>query len=234
MTDVADLNAVLDRLTSEGALSGAERAMLRDAFRTGQVALASGEGVAAIGGDVTDSIIVVGQGNEVRVTTGVTAEVLRTIFGEMLREYLREYMDRLAGGPRGGARQGDEGGLPPTAAAKPVGQVVATSTGLKYQDIEVGTGAVAERGRKVKLHYTGWLIDGTQFDSSVDRRRPFEFTLGQGEVIRGWEEGLPGMRVGGRRRLVIPPALAYGVVGRPALIPPNAELTYLVELLDVR
>jgi FKBP-type peptidyl-prolyl cis-trans isomerase len=97
----------------------------------------------------------------------------------------------------------------------------------------VGTGTEAQPGAKVQVHYTGWLTDGTKFDSSVDRNKPFEFPLGAGYVIRGWDEGVSGMKVGGQRRLTIPPELAYGKDGSPPVIPPNATLIFDVELLDV-
>ncbi|HTM58331.1 MAG TPA: FKBP-type peptidyl-prolyl cis-trans isomerase [Candidatus Udaeobacter sp.] len=107
-------------------------------------------------------------------------------------------------------------------------------SGLKYQDLKVGDGAVAENGTTVSVHYTGWLTDGTKFDSSVDRGQPFSFHLGAGQVIRGWDEGVRGMRVGGKRKLTIPPDLGYGAAGTPGgPIPPNATLIFDVELKDV-
>ena len=106
--------------------------------------------------------------------------------------------------------------------------------GLKYQDLTVGTGALAEGGMTASVHYTGWLTDGTKFDSSVDRGQPFSFTLGRGQVIRGWDEGVQGMRVGGKRKLTIPPDLGYGANGAGGVIPPNATLVFDVELLDVK
>lgn len=104
---------------------------------------------------------------------------------------------------------------------------------LQVTDVVVGTGKQAEEGMRVTVHYTGWLMDGTKFDSSKDRRRPFTFTLGQGRVIKGWEIGVKGMRVGGKRELVIPPELGYGPYGAPPRIPGNATLKFEVELLDV-
>lgn len=108
-----------------------------------------------------------------------------------------------------------------------------TDSGLKYEDLAVGDGAVAVAGKKVTVHYTGWLTDGRKFDSSVDRNEPFSFALGGGMVIRGWDEGVAGMQVGGRRRLTIPPQLGYGARGAGGVIPPNATLVFEVELLDV-
>src|SRR5215210_8509316 len=95
-----------------------------------------------------------------------------------------------------------------------------TPSGLKYTDIETGTGATAQSGQKATVHYTGWLKNGQKFDSSVDRNEPFEFTLGAGMVIKGWDEGVAGMKVGGKRTLVIPPQLGYGARGAGGVIPP--------------
>jgi FKBP-type peptidyl-prolyl cis-trans isomerase FkpA len=111
---------------------------------------------------------------------------------------------------------------------------VTTATGLTYEDIDPGTGAVAQAGQRATVHYTGWLKNGQKFDSSKDRDEPFEFMLGAGQVIRGWDEGVAGMKVGGKRRLTIPPALGYGARGAGGVIPPNADLIFEVELLGVR
>lgn len=108
-----------------------------------------------------------------------------------------------------------------------------TASGLVIEDTVIGEGATAATGRDVMVHYAGWLADGTQFDSSREKQDPFEFTLGKKEVMDGWEEGLRGMRVGGTRRLVIPPALAYGREGAGDTIPPDETLTFEVELLRV-
>jgi FKBP-type peptidyl-prolyl cis-trans isomerase FkpA len=108
-----------------------------------------------------------------------------------------------------------------------------TDSGLKYEDLVTGDGAVAAPGQRVSVHYTGWLVDGTKFDSSVDRGQPFSFALGRGMVIRGWDEGVAGMQVGGRRRLTIPPQLGYGAQGAGGVIPPNATLVFEVELLEI-
>jgi peptidylprolyl isomerase len=119
------------------------------------------------------------------------------------------------------------------APAEPGGEV-STATGLRYSDLVVGTGAEAVAGKSVSVHYTGTLEDGTKFDSSLDSGKPFEFPLGAGRVIKGWDEGVAGMRVGGKRRLVIPPELGYGPGGFPPTIPPNATLVFEVELLEVK
>jgi FKBP-type peptidyl-prolyl cis-trans isomerase FkpA len=114
-----------------------------------------------------------------------------------------------------------------------------TDSGLEFKDLVVGTGAQATAGHQVSVHYTGWLQNpdgsaGKKFDSSVDRGQPFDFPLGGGRVIRGWDEGVAGMKVGGKRRLVIPAALGYGARGAGGVIPPNATLIFDVELLGVR
>jgi FKBP-type peptidyl-prolyl cis-trans isomerase len=114
------------------------------------------------------------------------------------------------------------------------GNEVTTASGLKYTDVKVGTGAEAKAGQSVSVHYTGTLTDGSKFDSSRDRNQPFVFPLGAGRVIRGWDEGVAGMKVGGVRKLTIPPALGYGAQGAGGVIPPNATLIFEVELLDVR
>lgn len=106
-------------------------------------------------------------------------------------------------------------------------------TELKIEDMKVGTGTEAKSGKQVKVHYTGWLTDGKKFDSSVDRGQPFQFALGAGMVIKGWDQGVSGMKVGGKRKLTIPSDLAYGPRGAGGLIPPNATLVFEVELLGV-
>ena len=106
-------------------------------------------------------------------------------------------------------------------------------TELQMDDLAVGNGDEAVAGQRVQVHYTGWLTDGTKFDSSVDRGKPFGFNLGQGNVIKGWDQGVQGMKVGGKRRLTIPPELGYGARGAGGVIPPNATLVFEVELLRV-
>ncbi len=108
-----------------------------------------------------------------------------------------------------------------------------TASGLVIEDLVIGEGALAQSGHNATVHYTGWLTDGTKFDSSKDRNDPFAFGLGRREVIAGWDEGVQGMRVGGRRKLTIPPALGYGARGAGGVIPPNATLVFEVELLGV-
>jgi FKBP-type peptidyl-prolyl cis-trans isomerase FkpA len=120
------------------------------------------------------------------------------------------------------------------APSKVTGDGVKTESGLQYWDIVVGTGAVAKEGDRVRVHYTGWLTTGKKFDSSVDAGRPFTFALGNGEVIRGWDEGIEGMKVGGKRQLHIPPELGYGEGGSPdGSIPSNSTLIFDVQLLSV-
>lgn len=111
---------------------------------------------------------------------------------------------------------------------------ITTASGLKYYDLKAGTGETPTAGQTVVVHYTGWLEDGTQFDSSVDRGEPFAFPIGQGSVIPGWDEGVATMKVGGKRQLVIPAALAYGEAGSGSVIPPNATLIFEVELLEIQ
>lgn len=110
---------------------------------------------------------------------------------------------------------------------------ITTDSGLQYEEITVGEGEVAQAGQFVTVHYTGWLTDGQKFDSSKDRNDPFQFKLGGGMVIRGWDEGVQGMKVGGVRKLTIPPELGYGPRGAGGVIPPNATLVFEVELLGV-
>ncbi|MGH9318232.1 MAG: FKBP-type peptidyl-prolyl cis-trans isomerase [Thermoanaerobaculia bacterium] len=117
-------------------------------------------------------------------------------------------------------------------------KMVKTATGLQYEDIQVGTGAQPKTGQTCVMHYTGWLWEnnakGKKFDSSVDRGQPFEFVLGVGRVIKGWDEGVSSMKIGGKRTLLIPPQLAYGSRGAGSAVPPNATLLFEVELLSIK
>ena len=127
---------------------------------------------------------------------------------------------------------------PSAAISQEVGKTVTTPSGLKITDSKVGTGATPKTGQTCVMHYTGWLYvngaKGTKFDSSVDRGKPFEFKIGTHQVIGGWDEGVATMKVGGKRTLIIPPALGYGANGAAGVIPPNATLIFEVELLDVK
>jgi peptidylprolyl isomerase len=129
-------------------------------------------------------------------------------------------------------------GGPRTANAQAAGSTVTTPSGLQIMDVKVGTGASPRAGQICVVHYTGWLYvngaKGKKFDSSVDRGQPFEFPLGRQQVIPGWDEGVASMKVGGKRTLIIPPALGYGAQGAGGVIPPNATLIFDIELLNVK
>jgi peptidylprolyl isomerase len=124
------------------------------------------------------------------------------------------------------------------ASAQASGKIMTTASGLKIEDSKVGTGATPTKGQTCVMHYTGWLyengVKGKKFDSSVDRNEPFEFPIGMSRVIKGWDEGVATMKVGGKRTLIIPPDLGYGARGAGGVIPPNATLIFDVELLDVK
>jgi len=134
-----------------------------------------------------------------------------------------------------GCKEAEENAVTESATPAPEVQsgVITRPSGLRYEDLKVGEGPLAERGMSVRVHYTGWLTDGTRFDSSLDSGRPLRFVLGEGQVIRGWDEGIEGMRVGGRRKLTVPPNLGYGEVGAGSAIPPNATLIFEVELVGI-
>ena len=131
--------------------------------------------------------------------------------------------------------EGDSGYQLTSAAPQEIemSQYTTTDTGLQYFDFAVGDGARPQIGQRVSVHYTGWFTDGKQFDSSVDRGDPFGFSLGKGQVIKGWDEGVATMNIGGKRQLRVPGDLAYGPNGHPAGIPPNATLIFEIELLSI-
>lgn len=141
---------------------------------------------------------------------------------------------------------GESGNQSPVAQSSPEAQnttvapatsnmpQASASNGLKIEDEKVGTGAEAVAGKSVTVNYVGTLLDGTKFDSSYDRNQPFTFNLGAGEVIKGWDQGVAGMKIGGKRKLTIPSDLGYGAAGAPPVIPPNATLVFEVELLGVK
>jgi peptidylprolyl isomerase len=132
----------------------------------------------------------------------------------------------------------DEKGKAEAEKGKSESKMQRLPSGLQYEDVKVGTGAAPKTGQTCVMHYTGWLWEngakGAKFDSSVDRGKPFEFPLGQGAVIKGWDEGVATMKVGGKRNLLIPPALGYGARGAGGVIPPNATLFFEVELLGTK
>jgi len=138
----------------------------------------------------------------------------------------------------GGDETGDAGATSPEETAAPPEdcptEPTTTDAGLKIQEIECGDGEEAQKGDTLEVHYEGRLEDGTKFDASRDHGSTFEFLLGAGQVIQGWDEGLVGMKIGGKRELTIPPELGYGAAGSPPVIPPNATLVFEVELVDIK
>jgi peptidylprolyl isomerase len=142
------------------------------------------------------------------------------------------------GAPKAAGEKAVAPNEPAPEAAQKESKMVKTESGLGYEDLVVGTGASPETGQTCVMHYTGWLyengVKGAKFDSSVDRNRPFEFPIGRGRVIKGWDEGVATMKVGGKRTLLIPPQLGYGDRGAGNVIPPGATLLFEVELLGVK
>ena len=141
------------------------------------------------------------------------------------------FQDHLRGGIRWAIGLAE--GNPPPPGVEPE-KFITTRTGLKYRDIVVGAGKRPLRFELITVHYTGWLVDGTKFDSSYDAGKPFEFTLGVGAVIHGWDEGIETMHIGGKRKMIIPPGRGYGVRGFGDRVPPNATLIFEIELLGAR
>jgi len=134
-----------------------------------------------------------------------------------------------------GKKQEEQKPVQASQASAPAGgeNLLKTASGLQYADLVPGSGDSPKSGKKVTVHYTGWLTNGTKFDSSVDRNEPFTFVIGAGQVIPGWDEGVMSMKIGGKRKLVIPPELGYGAGGAGGVIPPNATLVFEVILLDI-
>ncbi len=130
--------------------------------------------------------------------------------------------------------ESDSSATPNPPAEDNMNSFTTTPSGLRYEDLVVGSGQEARLGATAVVHYTGWLMDGTKFDSSLDGGTPFEFVIGAGQVIRGWDEGVGTMNVGGKRELIIPPDLAYGERGAGGVIPPGATLKFEVELIELR
>ena len=153
------------------------------------------------------------------------AEFLAEYLNEATEETIRDALEAVRAEIAGDGGDGRQ---------EQLSSEVTTDSGLVYEDLAQGEGPAAEAGRLVTVHYTGWLTNGTKFDSSKDRNDPFVFPLGAGHVIRGWDEGVQGMKVGGVRKLTIPSQLGYGARGAGGVIPPNATLVFEVELLDIR
>jgi FKBP-type peptidyl-prolyl cis-trans isomerase FkpA len=136
--------------------------------------------------------------------------------------------------PSGEAQQSTQSAAPTTESSAPASAPAGTEKELKIEELKAGTGEEAVSGKSVSVHYTGWLTDGKEFDSSRKSGQPFTFQLGAGQVIPGWDQGVAGMKIGGKRKLTIPSHLAYGEHGAGNVIPPNATLVFEVELLDVK
>lgn len=156
----------------------------------------------------------------------------------VIRDYRARSLASATTTPAASTQSGTSSGSYPigtldSTPPAPSANAVTTASGLVYEDLKVGDRATANAGDSISVHYTGWLQDGTKFDSSIDRGQPLDFTLGAGRVIKGWDEGIQGMKVNGTRLLVIPPDLAYGASGYPPTIPANATLTFEVQLVSI-
>lgn len=160
--------------------------------------------------------------NRQRIIIGIIIALIVVVIGYFVYQ---DYSSRKTSYPIGTLDQ-----TPPA----PSSIAVTTASGLVYEDLQLGDGTAAQSGNTVSVNYTGWLEDGTKFDSSLDRGQPFDFTLGAGQVIPGWDEGVTGMLENGTRLLVIPPELGYGTSGSGSTIPPNATLIFEVQLIDVK
>lgn len=182
------------------------------------------------------SLLVVGCGNDEAATSGAGASDGATTSATTATPDGAAETPAIAGPPAPPETPAPAagGGAFDTKPFKATVPARTTPSGLKIEDMTIGKGATAETGKKAVVHYTGTLTNGTKFDASRDRNEPFPFTIGAQEVIAGWDEGVAGMKVGGRRKLTIPASIAYGADGRPPVIPPNATLVFDVELMDVQ
>jgi len=187
-------------------------------------ALAASVILAACGSDNKNTSATKPAGGATQVTGGVKPSASATSGGQATAPAVQA--------TAAASQQQTDGNAPGIPELK--GQIVTTASGLRYIDEQVGTGDSPKTGQVVTVHYTGWLTNGTKFDSSRDRPQPFTFNIGQGRVIKGWDEGVATMKVGGKRTLIIPPALGYGERGAGGVIPPNATLMFDVELLAVK
>lgn len=169
---------------------------------------------------------------------GILAVIIILIVALVAFFIVRDYVNRIKSSATPTPVSSSSGSYPigtlDSTPPAPSANAVTTASGLVYEDLQVGDGPTAKTGDTVSVHYTGWLEDGTQFDSSINRGQPIEFVLGTGRVIPGWDEGLQGMNVNGTRLLVIPPDLGYGAAGSPPTIPANSTLIFEVQLVSIK